>query len=319
MLSRIAEHLYWLGRYVERADDTARILDVHVHHLLEGPLVDEDLACRNLLAAMGVGPAAAASRLDVRAVTEQLAYDETVACSIAASVSAARTNARGVAEAISSELWEALNAFYNAMPVQVAQGRSAGPHTFFRFVRERTAIIAGLADSTMSRDDAWRFLVIGRSLERVDMLTRLLAAGLRQLDGEEVDWIVLLRSCSAHEAYLRTYRREVEPATAAEFLVLDRLFPRSIVCALAEAERCLAELDPSPSRAGVADDARRQIGRVRTDLEYRSGDLLGDLPAQLRAVQAACSASSAALADRYFRSGAAVAWNGADPVLEVAR
>ena len=315
MLSRIAESLYWLGRYVERADDTARILDVHVHHLLEGPLGDEDLACRNLLSAMGAPhPPGPPGSLEVRAVTELLAYDEAVPCSIAASISAARTNARGVSDAISSELWEALNASYNALPAQVAHGRASGPYAFFRFVRERSAVIAGLADSTMSHDDAWRFLVIGRSLERVDMLTRLLATGLHVFDDERVDWVVLLRSCSAHEAYLRTYRREVEPGLAAEFLVLDRLFPRSILCALTEAERCLAELDPSPSRAGVADEARREIGRARTDLEYGAPEeLVRDLPGHLRQVQRACSAASAALAERYFRSGAAVQWVGGDP------
>ncbi|HET9689930.1 MAG TPA: alpha-E domain-containing protein [Acidimicrobiales bacterium] len=315
MLSRIAESLYWLGRYVERADDTARILDVYVHQLLEGALVDEDLACRSLLATMGATPPAAGRALDVRWVTERLAYDEAGTCSIAASLAAARTNARGVAEAISSELWEALNSTYNALPAQVAQGRAGGPSSFFRFVRERSAVIAGLAEHTMSHDDAWRFLVIGRSLERVDMLSRLLTTGLEVLDDEQVEWVVLLRSCSAHEAYLRTYRREVEPALAAQFLVLDRLFPRSILRALTEAERCLGELDPSPSRAGVTDEARREVGRVRTDLEYGDPALLvGDLGAQLRVVQRACSAASAALAERYFRSGAAVVWSGGEPV-----
>ena len=309
MLSRIAESLYWLGRYVERAEDTARILDVHVHHLLEGPLVDEDLACRNLLAAMGA-PAPSERALDARSVTEVLAYDEAVPSSIVASLTAARANARGVSEAISSEMWEALNATYNALPGQVALGRGVGPYAFFRFVRERTAILAGLTDATMSRDDAWRFLVIGRNLERVDMLARLLATGLRPAEGDEVDWVVLLRSCSAHEAFLRTYRREVEPHLAAEFLLLDRLFPRSIFWAVSTAEAALAELDPHHARAGMADEARRVLGRVRTDLEFRRiEDLMADLEGQLRAVQAGGSAASAALAERYFRRTAPVAWS----------
>lgn len=308
MLSRIAESLYWIGRYIERAEDTARILDVHVHHLLEGPLIDEDLACRNLLAAMGAEPVTPAA-LDARRVTELLAFDEGNPSSIVSSLTAARANARGVSEAISSEMWEALNATYNALPGQMAIGRGVGPYTFFRYVRERAAIMAGLTDSTMSRDDAWRFLVIGRSLERVDMLARLLSTGLRPADGDEVDWVIMLRSCSAHEAFLRTYHREVEPTLAAEFLLLDRLFPRSIFCAVSTAEQCMAELDPRYGRAGMSDEARRVLGLVRTNLEFRRiEDLLSDLGEQLRAVQAGCSAAGAALAARYFRQTRPVEW-----------
>jgi len=321
VLSRIAESLFWIGRYIERAEDTARILDVHIHHLLEAPTLDEEEACRTLVAAMGV-PVPDGRRVDARLAVELLAFDDNNPSSIVAALSAARSNARGVSEAISSEMWEALNATYNAIGGQVGLGRRVGPYAFFRFVRERSALFAGLTDSTMSRDDAWRFLVLGRSLERTDMLTRLLSTGLSpagstSVDEEDdedrepaaVDWVVLLRSCSAHEAFLRTYSREPDPTRAAEFLVLDRLFPRSVFCALSTAESCLAELDPRSGRAGTHDEARRLLGLVRTSLEFRRiEDLLADLPSQLRSVQASCSAVSAALAGRYFRHTAAIEW-----------
>jgi uncharacterized alpha-E superfamily protein len=224
-----------------------------------------------------------------------------------------------VSEAISSELWEALNATYNSLSGQVALARRAGVHPFFRFVRERAAVVAGLTDSTLSRDEAWRFLVLGRSLERVDMLARLLATAAGR--GEpEVDWVVLLRSCSAHEAFLRTYRREPDAALAAEFLLLDRLFPRSVFHALSTAEECLAELDPRSGRAGTPDEARRILGLVRTHLEFRRiEDLFEDLFVHLQSVQAGCSAASAALAARYFRHTGPIEWTlertGLDPVL----
>jgi uncharacterized alpha-E superfamily protein len=161
----------------------------------------------------------------------------------------------------------------------------------------------------MSRDDAWRFLVLGRSLERTDMLARLLATGLSSTEPEDVDWVIMLRSCSAHEAFLRTYSREPDPTLAAEFLLLDRLFPRSIFCALSTAEAVLAELDPVPARAGNYNEARRIIGLVRTNLEYRRIDeLLPDLPEELRQVQAGCAATSAAIAARYFRQTSAIEW-----------
>jgi uncharacterized alpha-E superfamily protein len=321
MLSRIAESLFWIGRYVERAEDTARILDVHIHHLLEAPVTSEADLCQSLLAIMGMSTheaddAAALEGLDsrdsasvnARAVTELLAFDVNNPCSIVSSLGAARANARGVSEAISSEMWEALNVTYNSLPSQIDLGRRIAPYAFFRFVRERAAIIAGLTESTMSRDDAWRFMVLGRSLERVDMLARLLSTAVAGGDPSP-DWVVLLRSCSAHEAFLRTYRREPEPTPAAEFLLLDRLFPRSVFCALSTAEECLAELDPRSNRAGMADESRRILGHLRTNLEFRRiDDLVQDLPGLLDAVQKGCSSASASLAERYFRQTSPIEW-----------
>ena len=135
VLSRIAESLFWIGRYVERAEDTARILDVHIHHLLGTPVSDERETCRALLAVMGLsgsgGPPGTISLLqsediDARQVTELLAFDAANPSSIVSSLTAARANARGVSEAISSEMWEALNATYNSLSGQVALARRAG-------------------------------------------------------------------------------------------------------------------------------------------------------------------------------------------------
>jgi uncharacterized alpha-E superfamily protein len=308
VLSRIAESLFWIGRYVERAEDTARILDVHIHHLLEAPLTSESEMCQSLLAVMGVAVQAEhAPSMSARKVTDLLAFDSDHSGSIVSSLTAARVNARGVSEAISSEMWEALNVTYNGLPTQLDLGARVAPYAFFRFVRERAAMIAGLTESTMSRDDAWRFMVLGRSLERIDMQTRLLAAAVA---GPDPDWVILLRSCSAHEAFLRTYRREPEPTLAAEFLILDRLFPRSLFFCLLQAEECLAELDPSSGRAGMADDARRALGHLRTSLEYRRiEDLMDDLAGLVVETQTVCGRASAALAARYFRQTSAIEWS----------
>jgi uncharacterized alpha-E superfamily protein len=204
-------------------------------------------------------------------------------------------------------MWECLNATWYALPEQVALAQNLGPYVFFRFVKERTAIMAGLANSTLSRDDGWRFLVLGSSLERVDMTARLLSA--RWGDAGSPGWVTTLRCCSAHEAYLRTYRRAVDASLVAEFLLLDRLFPRSVFNALSTAEDCLASLDPLTGRAGLDDEARRIIGRARTDLEFRrAGELLRDLPAQLARVQTACSDAGTAVASRYFRQTAPIEW-----------
>jgi uncharacterized alpha-E superfamily protein len=309
MLSRLAEALYWVGRYVERAEDTARILDVHYHLMLEGPAVDESEVWANLIDVMGASERCGAPAPLSAAATNVLAYDADYPSSILGALRAARENARGAREVISSEMWECLNASYFILGEYGRAEEGIGPHAFFGYVKERAAILQGLADSTMSHDDAWRFLVLGRSLERVDMTARLLSVRLAE-GVEATGWVMTLRCCSAHEAYLRAYRRAVDASLVVEFLLLDRLFPRSVYRALCEAEQCLAELSPQSGRAGVHDEARRLLGRARTDLEFlRLGELLGDLPAHLTEVQSACARAHAAVSARYFRHTEAIEWS----------
>ena len=308
MLSRIAESLYWMGRYVERAEDTARILDVHYHLLLEDRWVDEEAAGRALLNVMG-RPVPDQQGCDSVMVTRALAFDEEYPGSIVRGLEAAWENARGVREAVSSEMWECLNATHEALPREVDAATGQMPHAFFWWVKERCAILAGLADSTMSKDESWRFLVLGRSLERVDMTARMLSARYGESWGQ-MGWVTTLRSCSAYEAYLRTYQRAVDGSSAAEFLVLDRLFPRSVYCALRTAETCLADIDPRAGRAGVDDAARRHLGQARAQLEFSSAsDLLADLPGRLAHIQKRCSDASAAISERFFRPAAIVEWS----------
>jgi uncharacterized alpha-E superfamily protein len=308
MLSRIAESLYWLGRHVERAEDTARILDVHYHLLLEDRWVDESAACCALLDVMGL-PERATADCDSLQVTRALAFDVGYGGSILGAVDAAWANARGAREAISSEMWECLNTTHQALPGRAETVRDQTPHDFFKWVKERSAILAGLADSTMARDDGWRFLVLGRSLERVDMTARLLSARYGESWGQ-AGWVTTLRCCSAYEAYLQTYQRAVDASLAAEFLVLDRLFPRSIFFSLRAAENCLAELAPGFGRAGLDDDARRLLGRARTELEFRStDDLLGDLPGYLFRIQRYCFDAGRAVGGRYFRGARPLEWS----------
>lgn len=309
MLSRIAESLFWIGRYVERAESTARILDVHVHRVLEDPWLDDASAGRELLAAMGQ-PAQSGDPVNSRQVTETLAYDPARPFSIVGALSSARDNARGARVVVSSDVWECLNATWNDLPHHVELARRLGPHVFFRYVRERTAMLAGLVDATLARDDGWRFLVLGRSLERVDMTSRLLSSSISTHPHSQ-SWISLLRSCGAHEAYLRTYRRAVDASRVAEFLLLDRLFPRSVYWSLDLAEQILAELDGGRGRARstVDDAARRLVGRTRTELEFHSvDDLVADMADLLTSLQSTCSTVSAEVTTRYFAREAPRSW-----------
>ena len=213
MLSRIAESLFWIGRYIERSDGTARILDVHLQLLLEDPWIDEDTACRSLLSVMGSEPDDdhALGRDHVIAL---LAVDPHHPASIAHSITAARENARRAREIVSTELWEALNQTNARMPRQVASDKT---HEFFRWVRDRAALAVGVVDSAASRDEAWQFLNLGRSIERADMTARLLATrSLTEASGPS--WTTILRSCGGYEAYLRSYRGVPSTQSAAEFL-----------------------------------------------------------------------------------------------------
>ena len=306
MLSRIAESLFWIGRYIERADDTARLLDVHLQSLLEDPWAEEDLACRSLLSVMDRTLPPVGVVVGRATVLESLAYDRTAPSAIAGSLVSARENARRAREIISTELWEAVNGSWTQLPAHLRVDR---PHDFFRWVRERAAVVSGIVDSSISRDDTWHFLVLGRSIERADMTARLLTT--RVLAGPAgPDWGTLLRSCGAHEAYLRRYGGVAAEDSAAGFLLTDQLFPRSVVHALAQAQACLDALEP-PADQVAAHDARRRLGHARTSLEYgRLPEVLVDLPAQMATVQRACSAATDAIRERYFPSGAVTTWTG---------
>lgn len=306
MLSRIAESLFWIGRYIERSDGTARILDVHLQLLLEDPWIEEDTACRLLLSVMGT-EAPDNSRVTRADVLEILALDRDQPASIAFSLNAARENARRAREVVSTELWEALNTTRARMPHRVAGDKV---HEFFTWARERSALAIGIMESSASRDDAWRFFNLGRALERADMTARLLATrSLTEASGPS--WTTILRSVGAYEAYLRTYRGMPSAIHAAEFLLLDRLFPRSIIYSLTRAEEYMRELEPRSDRVGVGDSAQRLLGQIRSELEYRSiADIIDDLPQHMDDVQAATSAASEAIRARYFPANDVSQWVG---------
>ncbi|MEO6534199.1 MAG: alpha-E domain-containing protein [Pseudolysinimonas sp.] len=305
MLSRIAESLFWIGRYIERSDGTARILDVHLQLLLEDPWIEENLACRSLLSVMGteVDDDAEVTRADVLTL---LAVDRNQPASIAYSLAAARENARRAREVVSTELWEVLNTTRARMPRKVATDKV---HEFFGWVRERAALAVGIIESSTSRDEAWSFFTLGRSIERADMTARLLATrSLTEASGPS--WTTILRSVGAYEAYLRTYRGVPSARNAAEFLLLDRLFPRSILFSVTRAEQCMRDLDRG-DRLGVTDQAQRLLGQIRSELEYRPiADIIEELPTHMDSVQAATSATSEAIRQRYFPTNSAPSWVG---------
>lgn len=314
MLSRIAESLFWIGRYIERADDTARILDVQTQLLLEDGSVDETQTCRDLLACMGVEADIAAEfgvdmhgPVTIEQVLRLLAYDPQCPNSIAAIFSSARESARGARETLTVPLWEVINTTWR--PIPSGHFETLRPPYVFQWVRERAALITGTADATMTRDESWQFIMLGRSIERADMTSRLVAT--TALSSAADRWTSALRASGAYDAFLRTYRGIETDRAAAEFLLLDRLFPRSVVFALNRAEHALDNIGGNPHRAGFQDESHRLIGRVRAELEYRSlADLIADVPDEMERLQRTCAAATDAISHRYFAGAEAVAWKG---------
>lgn len=305
LLSRVAESIFWIGRYTDRAEGTARILDVVVHHVLEERSADttkDDMAGR-LLDSMGV---VHEGDPDLEAVTELLCFDSGSASSIVGALGAARDNARAVRHVLPTELWERINSTWVGLPAQKVQARRQGPGSFLAWVKDQTAAVTGLADTTMSRDETWLFFTLGRALERADVTARLLAS-LPLSEMTESALVTLLRSCGGHEPYLRRAGGVVELENVIDFLLRDRFFPRSTLSSLTLAAASIDDI--GGGRARGWDEARGVIGMARAELEYLApATVLADLPSLLGRLHDACSAASTSVSDRYFSHSPPTQW-----------
>jgi len=225
--------------------------------------------------------------------------------SIAFSLDQARENARRAREVISSEMWEVLNTNRAKMPRRVSADKV---HGFFSWVRDRTALAVGTMESSAIRDETWSFFTVGRSIERADMTARLLSTRALIEEGGP-SWTTILRSCGAYEAYLRRYRGMPSAENAAEFLVLDRLFPRSILFQVIRAETCVQEIEPQLDRSVITNTVLRELGQIRGELEFQPVEqILHDLPAYMERIQLRMSEISEALRQRYFPVLSAPTW-----------
>jgi uncharacterized alpha-E superfamily protein len=295
VLSRVAEAFFWIGRYLERAEGTARILEVVIQQTTGQVGEPADVAAARLLTVMGLPPQPEA---DLDDVVQQLAYDKASRSSITGTLVAARENARLVRHLLPAEVWEALNVTYVELAMRRRPRSAAGMFRFLALVRTRTAVITGLADTTMSHDDDWLFLTLGRALERADVITRQLAAGDVRQGGERALASVLM-SCGGYEPYLRRSRGIIDPARVVNFLLRDQGFPRSAFASLSVAAECLGSIAEGSRRP--ATEPRRLLGRARADLEFAApGELFEDLPVRLVRLQSACSEISDAVTRHYF-------------------
>jgi uncharacterized alpha-E superfamily protein len=278
VLARHAENLYWAGRYLERAELTARSVDVTYHALLESPPTESREVWRDIVDVLQLGATYTARHDEVEAsrVVGFLVSDADNPGSVLSSITRARDNLRGVRELVSSETWESINSLYLQIRGRDLPADLAGqPYELFGDVRRGAQLVVGVANETMPHDDGWRFLTLGRMLERVELTCRLLLVrlvperGAREMIGFQ-DGLAILRSVSASEAFRRTHRR-MDPAGVVEFLLLSQEFPRAVLYCLRSAELQLSVLGEGVPGVGRS---RRMLGRLRASVEYRNVDEL---------------------------------------------
>jgi uncharacterized alpha-E superfamily protein len=307
MLSRHAEHLFWTGRYVERAADTARMLDVTYHGLLGEPVAEARQGWLDLLDVLHLGRQFADTHqvVDARTVSNFLVVDPTNPGAIVPCVHKARENARSVRELVSTELWESINNFWLELQVRdLARDLDQQPYELYGLVRRRCQEVAGTATETMPHDDGWRFLLLGSMLERAEMTCRLLNVRFAPFtEGEDElgfhQAVHVLKSASASEAFRRAHPAAMTLENVIEFLLMSPTFPRSVLFCLQSAETELLQLD-APGRLSRA---LRVLGRRRADLEFADvAELLaGDIHAFLDEVQNDVRRAAELVAVQFFR------------------
>ncbi len=306
MLARHAEDLFWIGRYLERAEDTARMLDVTYHSALESKPDEAQRAWRDLLESLHLGyqyPAKHGS-FTGEAVTEYLVLDDKNPGSIISAVSRARVNARSLRERIPTEFWEAINSFHlELVGRNLRDDLTHQPSELYRLVRARCQMITGVASESMLRDDGWCFQRLGRALERAEMTCRLLSVRFAGWDRghHPTDfryWLAVLNSVSAFEAYVQSYHGEIVPVRVAELLVLSKNFPRSVLFCLQEAERELERVGPP----GAPTRPHRLLGRLRASIEFQDAGELLDASAgdRVEQIQEEIWNVAQAIDDHYF-------------------
>lgn len=282
MLSRVADSLYWMSRYIERAENNARLADVNLQLLLDfanQPQSDTKQQWNPIISSLEENEffASLYETPDGRAAIDFVGLQKKNPNSIYSCLARARENARTTREQISSEMWEQLNRLY--LFVASDRGKKmlrSSPFEFFKHVIAGSHLFQGITDATMTHGEGWDFIRIGRLLERADCTSRILDVKYHVLlpSGEKVggnidtiQWMAVLKSCSALEAYRKIYFGQVAPWKVAEFIITHAGFPRSIRFCVDYFDIALHNISGS-SEWKYANEAERLSGRLRSDLDY---------------------------------------------------
>jgi uncharacterized alpha-E superfamily protein len=321
MLSRVADNLYWMSRYLERAEHNARMLDVQLDLMLDQHPSAEEMRWERLLTSLRASP-----KLDYEAdvayqITEYVAFNRENPDAIVTCIAAARENARQVREQISSEMWQQLNQLYLSLTQATLDSIWADqPHNFFERIKNGIHLFRGITYATMNHGQGWHFIQAACFLERAIQLASLLAAfyhplppqaehlqdaSLAPTTDDYLEWIGLLRCGTAFEAYCKVYSADINHARVAEFLILNAEFPHSIRFAIETVQTALNHLAKltNTHRGGRV---YRLAGRLQADLSYAAIDEImnGDMQAYLYHIQQQCFDIHQAIYQLYITYGA---------------
>lgn len=284
MLSRVADSCFWIARYVERAETNARLLVVNHQLLLDFQDQEPDVERKHWEPILGTLEAQEIfhrvyERISADTVQEFVTFERENPNSILSCLAMARENARTIREQITSEMWEQLNKLFLYLNgEQARQDFLNRPYDFYYSVIDGVHLFHGITDATMTHDEGWLFLQAGKFLERADSTSRVLDIKYHIIlpSGEPVggsidltQWRAVLRSCSALEPYLKIYSGQVKSWHVAEFLILNRLFPRSIRFCVDNLDYHLHRISGSEERT-FANEAERLCGRLRSELDYET-------------------------------------------------
>lgn len=282
MLSRVASSVYWMTRYIERAENIARFITVNLNLTLDFP-AEATRQWQPIVMATGdhlLFEKKYGNDYSAKNVIHFLALDQGYGNSIISSLRAARENARSVREIISSEMWEQVNRYYLELKeAGTTDYASRNPHKFFKIITMRGHMFTGLLYSTMSHGEAFQFALTGLLLERADKTSRILdvkyfmllpRAGEVNTPYDSIQWAAVLKSASALEMYRKRFHRII-PKQVCDFLIFDSEFPRSIRYCLKKGEQALHKISGTPVGT-VSNPAERSLGRLCADLDYSDID-----------------------------------------------
>jgi len=281
MLSRVANSIYWMCRYIERAENVARFIGVNLNLLLDMPL-EEEKHWEPIIMTTGDQDlfAERVSDYDQEAVIRFLTFDREYPNSIISCLAAARENARSIREIISSEMWQHLNNYYLELTdTDSPDFALSDPPRFFNIIQMRSHLFTGLMDCTMSHGEAWNFARIGMMIERADKTSRILdvkyfmllpRADLVNSPIDNIQWTAVLKSASAFEMFRKKHHR-ITPRKVADFLIFDDQFPRSIRHCISKSMICLHRIAGTPTGSAY-NPAEKKLGRLEADLAYTDID-----------------------------------------------
>lgn len=282
MLSRVADSLYWMSRYIERAENIARLLDVNLQLLLDFEAMDDAKLKEHwepIIRAAGEEELfyELYDQADSQSVTDFLTFNRENGSSVISCMFAARENARMIRDQISTEMWQSLNDAYLFLKSNNAKKVwDDGPYEFYKKIQDYSHLFQGMADSTFSHTEGFYFMQVGKYLERADKTSRILdikyhmlLPSVEDVGGaiDAVQWGAILRSCSAFEAYHSLYVSSVNPLKVSDFLIFNQHFPRSILFCARHLDANLHQI--SGCHSGVySNEVERISGRLVSELTY---------------------------------------------------